>query len=463
MMSVAELARAVEGELLAPSRANSSDAISGVAIDSRTVEAGDLFVALAGERFNGHDFIGVAVRAGAACALVQQVPSGDRAIPLVRVADTRQALGKLAGWWRDRYQGRLVGLTGSNGKTTVKEMTAAILRAACGDESAVLATSGNFNNDIGMPLTLLKLRPRHRYAMIEMGMNHRGEIDYLTRIAKPDLALINNAQRAHLGEMGGGEMGGMQAVAEAKAEIFAGLKPGGIALINADDAFAAYWIKAAAGYEQLSFGITNGDVRARMLDETMSETTVEFTTPLGKLTTLLRVPGEHNVRNAAAACAIAVTFKVDADAIVRGLTSYTGTKGRLQRKFGLNGAVVIDDSYNANPDSAAAAIAVLAKATGDKLLVMGDMGELGNAAASLHAEIGALAKNAGIGRLFALGDFTSRTVQAFGADGEHFPDISHLVAALRPLLQKDMTVLVKGSRFMRMERVVEAITVSMGH
>ena len=449
MMTLSQVAEAVHGEL---TPANAIGVIRGVTTDSRAVAPDDLFVALAGEKFDGHDFVPATARAGAACALLHRALPEDPGIPVIRVADTRLALGKLAGWWRDRYQGRLVALTGSNGKTTVKEMTAAILRTACDDDAAVLATGGNFNNDIGMPLTLLKLREQHRFAVIEMGMNHLGEIDYLTGIAKPDVALINNAHRAHVGELGS-----MENIARAKGEIFSGLKADGVALINADDAFADYWSRQAAGRKQISFGIHNGAVRAEYSD-TATGTVVRFATPRGDVRATLRVPGEHNVRNAAAACAIAVALDVSLDAISRGLAGYAGTKGRLQRKAGLGGATIIDDTYNANPDSMAAAIAVLAKASGRKIFVMGDMGELGPDAPALHAEIGALAKRAGIDTLLVMGEQSTHAVQSFGIGAEHFPAIVDLAAVLRSLLDKDTTVLVKGSRFMRMERVVEAVT-----
>lgn len=453
MMTLMEVAQAVDGEL---TPADAQALITGVSTDSRHVAQGDLFVALAGEKFDGHDFVAATARAGAACALLHKLLPESPGIPVIRVADTRLAFGRLAARWRDRYQGKLTALTGSNGKTTVKDMTAAILRAACGDDAAVLATEGNFNNDIGMPLTLLKLRGRHRFAVIEMGMNHLGEIDYLTRIARPDVALINNAHRAHVGELGS-----IDNIARAKGEIFAGLKPDGVAVINADDAFAPLWSELAAGRRQISFGIASGMVRAEYTD-TETGAAIRFATPHGEIRTTLRVPGEHNVRNATAACAIAVALDISAHAITDGLRGYLGTKGRLQRRAGMHGATVIDDTYNANPDSMAAAIMVLARAPGKKIFVMGDMGELGVDAREMHAEVGILAREAGVNRLFALGELAAHAVPTFGNGGEFFPSIADLAAALRPLMSQDTTVLVKGSRFMRMERLVEAIT-SPGH
>ena len=454
MITFKELAQAVNGQLT-PNTAHGE--ISGVTTDSRNISRGDLFIALFGEKFDGHDFIEIAVNAGAACVLVHKDLSHVPAIPVIRVDDTRLALGRLAGWWRERHRVKLAALTGSNGKTTVKEMTAAILREASDDVSAVLATDGNFNNDIGMPLTLLKLRERHRYAVIEMGMNHLGELDYLTHIAKPDVALINNAHRAHVGEVGS-----VENIAKAKGEIYAGLKSDGVALINIDDSFAPYWTELTAGRRQVTFGLGKADVRCEY-NEIPAGSAIRLTTPDGMIEATLHVPGEHNVRNATAACAIATALGVRPDAIARGLSGYAGTKGRLQRKAGLNGSVVIDDTYNANPDSMAAAIAVLSKISGKKIFVMGDMGELGPDAPAMHAEVGALAKHAGVDSLFALGELTSRAVEAFGAGGQHFPSVAHLADALQPLMKKDTTVLVKGSRFMRMERVVEVITMPVAH
>ena len=365
MMTLADVAAATGGTIL---RGSPHTSISAVSTDSRAAFPGGLFVALAGERFDGHDFVKDAASAGAGAALIHHALKEDVAIPAVQVADTRLALGQLAGWWRGGWPGKMVALTGSNGKTTVKEMIAAILRAATGDGDAVLATQGNLNNDIGMPLTLLKLRKIHRYAVIEMGMNHLGEIDYLTHIARPQVALINNAHRAHVGEVGS-----VEKIAQAKGEIFAGLPPDGVAVINADDAFADYWRGLAAGRKQLGFGVGRGDVCATFL-EAGGATEVRFATPVGEIVTRLQVPGEHNVRNAAAACAAAIALGIAAQCIGAGLAQFAGAKGRLQRKAGCNGALVVDDSYNANPDSVAAAIAVLARAHGRKILVLGDMG-----------------------------------------------------------------------------------------
>ena len=447
MMTLAEAAAAMGGVLV-----GADVGFMRVTTDSRAIQLGDLFVALKGERFDGHDYVATALAAGAAAVVVSEPQAASG--PQVLVADTLVALGKLAGYWRGRFPIPLVALTGSNGKTTVKEMLASILRCAAG-EQAVLATVGNLNNAIGMPLTLLQLHSRHRYAVIEMGMNHLGEIAYLSRIAKPDVALINNAGRAHVGEVGS-----LDGIAQAKGEIFQGLQPDGVALINADDAYAGYWKGLAGKHRILTFGLAeqghSPDVSTRyqVLEEGVL---VTFSVAGRDITARLQMAGQHNVRNAAAACAAAWILGVDPAHITQGLGAFSGVKGRLQRKPGLRGATLIDDSYNANPESMAAAVAVLAGGVGAKIFIMGDMGELGDAAPALHAEIGRLAGQAGIQTLFALGPLSSHACAAFGPGARHFESLEALIAALAPRLNADVTVLVKGSRFMQMERVVERL------
>jgi UDP-N-acetylmuramoyl-tripeptide--D-alanyl-D-alanine ligase len=421
---------------------------SGVTTDSREVARGDLFVALRGERFDGHAFVDGALQAGAAGALVSdpdRVRSHDAG--LILADDTLAALGRLAGAWRDRFRIPLVGVTGSNGKTTVKDMIAAMLRAHAGDDG-VLATSGNLNNAIGTPLMLLRLRSQHRFAVIEMGMNHLGEIRYLTKMAKPSVALVTNAGTAHIGELGSRE-----AIAQAKGEIYEGLQPGGIAVVNADDRFADYWRGLNGGREIVDFGMQRP---ARVRGRTDGGA-LEVRTPDGEYRVELRVLGEHNLRNALAACAVGHALKVSVPAIVAGLHEYTGAKGRLQVKSGLAGSRVVDDTYNANPDSVLAAIAVLGGMPGAKILVLGDMGELGAEGRALHAEVGAAARKAGVDRLLALGELSAAAVSAFGSGAEHFAEVDALCEKLGRMLSGSETVLVKGSRFMRMERVVERL------
>ena len=469
MMGIAEAARALNAGIR-----GGDVAFDAVNTDSRAIKRGDLFVALKGERFDGHRFVPQAAAAGAVAAMVEDSGFGiqdpEFSLPLIVVKDTRLALGRLGAYWRSKFTIPLVGLTGSSGKTTVKEMLALILREAAGvesrilnPESCVLATRGNLNNDIGVPLMLLELRPEHRYAVIEMGMNHAGEIRYLTRLAAPDVALVNNAGRAHIEYLGSEE-----AIARAKGEIFEGLKAGGTAVINADEHFADLWRELAAGRKQLEFGTekpaaVTATYRLRFLD---SEIVVK--TPHGQAGATLNAAGLHNVKNALAASAVAAALDVAPRVIAAGLARFAGVKGRLQKKACLHGATLIDDTYNANPESVRAAIAVLAQAPGSKLLVLGDMGELGPAAPALHAEIGVLAHEAGIDRLFTLGELSAHAAQAFGRNACHFSRIEDLLAEIENLLAPEVTVLIKGSRFMQMERVVRSFelkpdTQSVGH
>ena len=438
------------------------DAVSS---DSRAVARGDLFVALRGERFDGAQFVASAARDGAVGALVNadSYNGGATPCPLLLVEDSRLALGRLAAHWRTRFNIPLVAVTGSNGKTTVKEMLASILRAhvemGSGKqqeaEAAVLATAGNLNNDIGMPLTLLKLRATHRYAVIEMGMNHAGEIDYLTRLAVPDVAIINNASSAHLAGLGS-----VEAVAHAKGEIFAGLPAQGVAVINADDEYAPLWRELTCGHPTIEFGLERKVAVYAQWQVQGYGAHIEVMTPHGPFGADLQVPGVHNVRNALAATAAALALNIPLPAIAAGLYAFAGVERRLQRKVTLRGAVVIDDTYNANPASLRSALKVLAQASGKKILVLGDMGELGNEAAHLHREIGAEARRMGVDEMLALGELSKHAVHEFGAGARHFERIEDLLVILDRDMDAHSTVLVKGSRFMRMERVVQHCTVA---
>ncbi len=430
-----------------------------VETDSRKLAPGCLFVALKGERFDGHDFVTQALKQGAA-AVMLQARQGQPLAPLPETAtallvdDTRLALGRLAAWHRSQMPARVAAITGSNGKTTVKEMLAAICQAQVG-EAGVLATRGNLNNDIGMPLTLLGLTPAHRYAVIEMGMNHPGELDYLTHLARPDVALVNNALRAHLAGLGS-----VEAVARAKGEIYAGLAADGIAIFNADDVHAGLWRSLNQGRACLAFG-THPQADVRILENGQADPAAGFRlsldTPRGRIETRLQVPGAHNRSNAAAAAAAALGLGLPAEAIARGLAAYAGTRGRLQFHVCPGGTRLIDDSYNANPDSVLAAIGVLAQQPGRRILVLGDMGELGPEAAALHREVGEKARTAGIDKLLGLGDMTRHSVQGFGPGGRHFTQRQALLAALEDELGPQLSVLVKGSRFMAMEQVVQSL------
>jgi UDP-N-acetylmuramoyl-tripeptide--D-alanyl-D-alanine ligase len=423
---------------------------TGVSTDTRSLRPGDLFIALRGERFDGHTFLESAFAAGAAAAMVDaRAPVAHLDSPLLIVPDTRLALGRLAALWRERFSMPLVGITGSNGKTTVKDMLAAVLREAAREE-AVLATAGNLNNDIGMPLTLLRLAPVHQYAVIEMGMNHLGELRYLTQIARPDTALVNNAGTAHIGEVGSRE-----AIARAKGEIYEGLRPGGVALVNADDDFAELWREMNAGRRVVDFGIEQPAAVSAQYEMSGDATLMTVRTPDTQYLIRLSVPGVHNVRNALATAALAHVLGVRPAHVAAGLSHYAGTSGRLQRKRSHSGAIFIDDTYNANPDSVAAAIDVLMLHSGKRILVLGDMGELGAAGEQLHAEAGTHARRAGVDQLFTLGTLSQAAARSFGSRARHFDDLDALCNALDRDLTVDTTVLVKGSRFMRMERVVQ--------
>ncbi|HEU0234667.1 MAG TPA: UDP-N-acetylmuramoyl-tripeptide--D-alanyl-D-alanine ligase, partial [Gallionella sp.] len=407
MMLLSQAAQVLNGRLVGP-----DVRFAAVSTDSRKIKAGDLFIALRGEHFDGYEFVATAMQSGAVAALVNadsyrseergarsEQEAGSEAprsilnpqFSILLVEDTHLALGQLAAYWRKQFDIPLVAITGSNGKTTVKEMLAGILRLAAGNDDAVLATKGNLNNDIGMPLTLLQLNAQHRYAVIEMGMNHPGEIDYLTHLACPDVAMVTNASGAHLEGLGT-----VEAVAHTKGKIFAGLKHQGTAVINADDDYAPLWRTLAGSHSMLEFGLNQpADVTGQWQPQDTG-LRLDARTPSGNFSADLQVPGAHNARNALAATAAAIAVKVPLETIVAGLEKFGGVAGRLQRKAARHGAVLIDDTYNANPASMRAAIEVLAQADGKHVLVMGDMGELGDNAASFHAGIGTEAHSAGI-------------------------------------------------------------------
>ncbi len=441
-MSLSVAARVLGAEL-----SGSDRDFTGVSIDSRRIEPGALFVALRGERFDGHDFIVQAVASGAAGVLVEQAaPAG---VPTIRVADSLDALQRLAADWRRRFDCRLAAITGSNGKTTVKEMIGAIVSRA----APSLVSAGNLNNHIGVPLSLLRLRAGHRYAVIEMGMNHAGELSRLSRLAAPDVALVNNAAAAHLEGLGS-----VEGVARAKGEIFSALSGDGIAVINADDGFAGYWRGLNAGRRCLTFGIdADADVRGRA-DVGAERCTIVIEFEDTRIETLLPVGGAHNARNAVAAAAVALALDVDADTIAAGLAAFRPVGGRSAVVMLDDGTRLIDDTYNANPASMAAAIDTLGRFDGSRVLVMGDMGELGPAAAALHREVGERARDGGVHRLLALGPLSAGAAAAFGDAGRSFDDFDELIAALKQEVGAGVTVLVKGSRAMRMERVTRALT-----
>jgi UDP-N-acetylmuramoyl-tripeptide--D-alanyl-D-alanine ligase len=416
--------------------------------DTRTLQAGDLFVAMRGERFDANDFLADAKAKGAVAAIAQpgRLPAG---MPGVEVDDSKAALGRLAAEWRRQFRLPLVAVTGSNGKTTVTQMIASILRAW--QPQNHLATQGNFNNDIGLPLTLLRLRAEHRVAVLELGMNHPGEIAYLAQIARPTVALVNNAQREHQEFMAT-----VEAVARENGSVFGALDANGTAVFPAGEEFTAVWTQLAQGRPTLTFGDagSGADLVLAGSEWLQGGWTFRADTPAGPLQARLHIAGRHNVRNALAAAACALAAGVPLADIARGLEAFEPVKGRSRAlAVGIAGRslTLVDDTYNANPDSVRAAIDVLAELPGPRLLVLGDMGEVGDHGPQFHAEVGQYARQRGIERLLTLGE------QSRAMAGEHFQDIDSLNAAAIAGLHEAASVLVKGSRFMRMERVVEAI------
>ena len=442
MTTLSSAATSMHGDLIGGDRI-----FDGVSTDTRTLRTGELFVALQGPNFDGRDYVLRASEKGAAAAVVGAIV--DDNIAQITVDDTRLALGQLAAAWRRDQSAVVVGITGSNGKTTLKELTAACLSQA----APTIATEGNLNNEIGMPLMLTRIDETHRYAVLEMGANHAGEIAYLTSLAEPDVVVITNAAAAHL--EGFGSVAG---VAKAKGEILCGTSRPGVAILNADDEYFEFWTELAGDVDVLSFGVDAlADVRADDIVSDGGGSSFELHLPDSRFNVRLSIPGRHNVRNACAAAAIATTLGVAPEQIQAAFESVKPVAGRLQSKSGLNGSTLFDDSYNANPLSVAAAAEFLAALNGQSWLVLGDMGELGDSAASLHREVGAAAKAAGVDRLFATGELSRNATEAFGAGASWFESVDMLIDALRVSVTSDVNLLVKGSRFMRMERVVQAL------
>lgn len=447
--SLSQLAQAIPGARIVG--CSTDAAFQGVSTDSRKLVPGSLFVALRGENFDAHDFLGALQDV---VVVAERLPDGF-ALPALLVPDSLQALGAIAHQWRSQFAVPVIGVTGSNGKTTVKEMIASILAAAFGEEER-LATRGNLNNEIGVPLTLFRMTDAHRAAVIELGMNHPGEIARLAAIAAPTIGMVNNAQREHQEFMHT-----VEAVALENGAVLQALPPHGVAIFPGDDEYTPLWHKLAA-CPVMTFGLKPDEcdvscvfVNNSVADAFGSEMQVDVAGLHGHHVTIkLAAAGEHNVRNALAAIACTLAAGIDIDTIVRGLEAFQPVGGRLQKKQAVNGAVVIDDSYNANPDSVRAAIDVLANAPSPRILVLGDMGEVGTQGPEYHAEIGAYAQARGIDHVYATG-MLARHLTASGA--EHFEQFDELLAALDLKLgsKSDATVLVKGSRFMKMERVVQ--------
>jgi UDP-N-acetylmuramoyl-tripeptide--D-alanyl-D-alanine ligase len=448
--TLGNFARACGGRLEGADRA-----FTGVSSDSRSLSAGDLFIALRGPRFNGHEFVGAALAAGAAGALVD----AHQPTPLAQiiVADTQAALSRAGNAWREALAIPVIGVAGSNGKTTAKEMTAAILSRA----GSTLATRGNLNNHIGVPLTLLRLEPGHRFAVIEMGANRAGEVAELVKVARPTVGLITNAGAEHLEGFGS-----LEGVARAEGETVAGLAADATAVLNADDEFVSLW-RGMTHARVVTFGIASGaDFRASDLRTTLDVdgflTRFRLSSPLGNAEIELHVGGRHNVANAVGAAAAAAAAGATLEHIVTGLQAMRPVPGRLQPKQAACGAWILDDSYNANPSSVRAGIEVLAQLDGRRWLVLGDMAELGEFAADAHAQIGAFARERGLERLLATGSLAALAVERFGTGGQWFADTDGLTHELLRTLGADsaaggVRLLVKGSRINRLERVVAAL------
>jgi len=424
-----------------------------VSTDTRTLQSGDLFVALTGDRFDGHEYIRQAEENGAAAVMIsREVPTR---VPYLMVSDTLTGLADLAKFNRDRFTGPLVAITGSSGKTTVKEMMAHILRCEAGEEE-VLATRGNFNNHIGAPLTLLRLSKQHTHAVIELGASAEGEIAYTAKLAQPNVSILTNADAAHLEGFGD-----IDTVARTKGEIIDHLGEGGTAILNADSPYFEQWVERASehGKQVLSFGVSElANVTAQNIESDVQGCCqFQMMTPNGQANVKLSVMGKHNVVNALAATAASLALELPLKNIVAALQTFSGVQGRLLVMDGMNGSTVIDDSYNANPASVRAAIDTLASRGGQRIFVLGDMAELGAETQRAHAEMGAYAREAGINCFLAIGEFSRAAVTAFGDNGHWFATQDSLVRFLTRQLSSDVTALVKGSRSARMDRVVGEI------
>jgi UDP-N-acetylmuramoyl-tripeptide--D-alanyl-D-alanine ligase len=426
--------------------------------DSRSLQAGDLFVALRGERFDGNEFIAQAKAQGAVavvCEASGEAQAMAHDLPALVVPDARIALGELAAGWRAQFDLPVIAVTGSNGKTTVTQMIASILRAHAGKDA--LSTQGNLNNDIGVPLTLFNLRAHHRIAVVELGMNHPGEIAYLSKLAQPNVALVNNAQREHQEFMGT-----VEAVAHENGAVLQALPLEGVAVFPSDDVYTPIWQALSGHRVQRCFAMASAneaDVRATVVVWQSGAWQFTLKTPEGTAPVRLHIAGRHNVKNALAASACALAAGVPLAVVAQGLLAFEPVKGRSRALVLHSGGAdltLIDDTYNANPDSVRAAIDVLAELPAPRLLVLGDMGEVGNQGPEFHAEVGAYAAERGIESLFTLGDLCVHSAQAFAA-ARHFPDMASLLAAVTAQVGEFQSVVVKGSRFMKMERVVEAL------
>ena len=440
--TLSQAARAMQGVLHGDDRQ-----FSGVSTDTRSIHDGELFFALQGPNFDGRDYVGIAGEAGAAGAVVSSLTEEN--VAQITVDDATAALGRFAAAWRNQHEATVIGITGSNGKTTLKELIAACLV----QQAPTLATHGNLNNDIGMPLMLARIDDSHQFAVLEMGANHAGEIAYLTSLANPDVVVITNAAAAHLEGFGS-----IEGVAVAKGEILQNARRPQVAVLNADDKYFDYWSSLVSDIRSLSFGF-NDAADVRVDDITASASRTEFMLHFAGESVAVTLPlaGVHNVRNACAAAAVAYALGISVEKICAGLESVSPIGGRLEPVRGVHGATLFDDSYNANPLSVIAAAEFLSALPGESWLVLGDMKELGDDAAELHREVGEAARASGVNRLFAYGDLATSAVEGFGESARWYASLDTLVDELGEALTSDINVLVKGSRSMRMERVVDAL------
>ena len=438
--NLSHIAQVVAGELV-----GNDFPVNGVSTDSRSVAKGKLFIALKGPSYDGHDYVHHAEQRYATAALVEKIVATS--LPQIIVPNTLVALGKLAQAWRNQFSIPVIGITGSNGKTTVKEITTAIL--SC--ENRVLATQGNLNNNIGMPLTLMQIDENHDAAVIEMGANNPKEIEYLSKLSRPNVAIITNAGPAHL--EGFGDLDG---VATSKGEIVEQLDEKGTAILNADDPYYELWKKMCGNKKILSFGLSStADISAKQKSDYVS-----ITTPVGVVDVKFKMLGKHNLVNALAATAACCAVEVSLDSIKQGLENIQGVTGRLQLKMGKNGSRIIDDTYNANPASLDAALMVLNEFTGQHLLALGDMGELGSDAEQLHMQAGEQARKSGVSKLYAIGHHARLAATSFGSNSKVFDDKPSMISELKNCMTNDVTLLVKGSRLMQMEVIVDALVQS---
>ncbi len=438
-LSFSEIAKITNGQV----KGDASGSIDGLSTDTRSLQRGNLFVALRGEKFDPHENIQAGDAKQAAAVLVER----EVQTPCVQiiVQDTYAALQQIAVAWRQKFDIPIIGITGSNGKTSVKEFIKAILNT----QGEVLATVGNLNNHIGVPLTLAGINASHNFAVIEMGANHAGEIANLTSMVNPSIGVITNVGPAHLEGFGS-----LQGVAAAKAEIYENLNPQGIAVVNADEPYVEFWQQAIAKRMQLTFGVgENADIHGKQIDLGL----VEITTPVGDCRVELQILGQHGLYNALAATAACVGLGVDLEDIKHGLESTKPVPGRLVRVKGIADSRILDDSYNANPASLFAALDAQRHEPGEHWLVLGDMGELGDDSIDLHEKAGIMAKEYGVTRLFALGDLSKHAVDVFGAGAMHFTSHENLIEKLQAELYENICVLVKGSRAMQLEKVVNAV------